>query len=130
MKKLQSFRVEGDIDCQILEVAFCLIGMNMGPQLFLWSLFLDILVAYSEHAHGQVMTLLVPIEANCELGFLEGLHEEGMVAETDFLGVRFEDGDVERVEGEIGDGDDAVHVAWEGEVELLWGSDLDDIHLD
>ena len=53
-----------------------------------------------------------------------------MVADTDFLRMRFEDGDVERVEGKIGDGDDSVHVTRESEVELLWGSDLDDIHLD
>lgn len=48
--------------------------------------------------------------------------------ETDFGGVRFEDCNKEGVEGEVGEGYHSMHVTGKGEIQLLWGSDLDDIH--
>ena len=48
--------------------------------------------------------------------------------ETDFGGVRLEDCDKEGVEGEVCEGYHSVHITGKGEIQLLWGSDLDYVH--
>ena len=96
---------------------------------FLVLLLIGLLVVDSQLGLREVLDVLVEIEAHLYLQLLEGRHQGPLFGKGQFVGMRAKQVDVERSQGEVGEGEDSLEVIGDGEDEIFWWTDLQNVHV-
>jgi hypothetical protein len=116
-------------DANLFELCLVIWTKDASTHGFLVPLLIGLIVVDPQFGLREVLDVLVEIEAHLYLQLLEGRHQGPLFGKGQFVGVRAKKVDVERSQGEVGDGEDSLQVVGDGEDEIFWWTNLQNVHV-